>query len=146
MFFPLISEMHTPRDAKKAAWCLQTFATAFYAVFAVVTYCYLGSNVQNPSLLSLSPKWAKAAWGLFLPNILIAGSLYNHTAAKIVFVRLFRGSKHLHDHTVTGWLSWIGLVLLMNAAGFVLAVGVPVSASSIFAAADKARRDMHVHS
>jgi hypothetical protein len=28
MFFILISEMHSPADAKKAAWVLQTFATA----------------------------------------------------------------------------------------------------------------------
>ncbi len=31
---------------------------------------------------------AKAAYGLALPNFLIAGSLYAHTAAKLIFVRL----------------------------------------------------------
>ncbi|KAK4998787.1 hypothetical protein LTR66_002052 [Elasticomyces elasticus] len=128
MFFPLISEMEKPRDAKKAAWALQIFATTFYAVFAVVTYYYLGNNVQNPSVLSLSLKWAKATWGLLLPNILVGGSLYNHTAAKILFVRIFRNSHHLHSHTVRAWSVWIGLVVLMNALGFVLAVGVPIFA------------------
>ncbi|KAK4503995.1 hypothetical protein PRZ48_004910 [Zasmidium cellare] len=71
MFFPLMSEMKQPRDAKKSAWALQIFATTFFVLFGVVTYVYLGSTVTNPSYLSLpSTVWAKAAWGLLLPNIL----------------------------------------------------------------------------
>ena len=126
MFFPLISEMRNPLDASKAAWCLQTVATTFYAVFAVVIYCYIGSTVPSPAYSGLSTKWAKAAWGLAIPNLLVAGSLYNHTAAKIVFIRIFRGSRHLHDNTVLGWVIWIFLVTLMNGLAFVLATGVGI--------------------
>ncbi|KAI5247693.1 transmembrane amino acid transporter [Aureobasidium subglaciale] len=78
-----------PRDAKKSAWALQVFSTTWYVIFAVVSYCYLGAGVQSPSFLSMSEVWAKAAWGLFLPNILVAGALYNHFAAKLIFVRMF---------------------------------------------------------
>ena len=85
MFFPLLSEMKNPREAKKAAWCLQTFSTIFYAVFAVVVYVYIGSEVSGTAFLSLTPKWAKAAWGIIIPNLLIAGSLYNHAAAKVCY-------------------------------------------------------------
>jgi amino acid permease len=46
MFFPLVSEMRDPTQAPKAAWCLQTVATTFYAVFASVTYVYLGDEVR----------------------------------------------------------------------------------------------------
>ncbi|KAJ9619880.1 hypothetical protein H2203_008154 [Taxawa tesnikishii (nom. ined.)] len=116
----------SPRDAKKSAWYLQSFATTFYVVFAAVSYSYLGSQVQSPSLLSLPIKWAKAAFALFLPNLIIAASLYNHTAAKIIFVRIFRKSHHLHSHTFTGWAVWIGLVVLTNGIGFLLAIGVPI--------------------
>lgn len=118
--------MKVPRDSKKAAWALQVFSTVWYVVFAVVSYCYLGSTVQSPSFLSLSETWAKAAWGLFLPNILVAGALYNHFAAKIVFVRIFRGSRHLTENTVLGWCVWILLLAIVSACGFVLATGVPV--------------------
>jgi len=128
MFFPLVSEMKRPQDAWKAAWTLQTLATTFYTVFAVVLYIYIGNTVLSPAYSSLPPKWAKAAWGLAIPNLLVAGALYNHTAAKIIFVRLFRGSRHLADNTVLGWIVWVFLVVIMNGAAFVLATGVPIFA------------------
>jgi hypothetical protein len=126
MFFILISEMKRPQDAMKAAWTLQTFATTFYIVFAAVTYWYMGSGVSSPSFQSLSPIWSKISFGLAIPNFLIAGSLYSHTAAKLVFVRLFRHSRHVHSHTLTGWGVWTFLILLANVAAFVLAVGIPI--------------------
>ncbi|KIW05889.1 uncharacterized protein PV09_03084 [Verruconis gallopava] len=126
MFFILVSEMKRPQDAMKAAYTLQGFATTFYAVFAVVCYVYLGNGVASPAFSSLETKWAKAAYGIAIPNFLIAGSLYAHTAAKLIFVRLFRKSKHLHSHTFLGWGTWFSLCLIMNAAAFALAVGVPI--------------------
>jgi hypothetical protein len=110
----------------KAAYTLQATATSYYVVFAAITYVYIGSTVASPSFSSLPPVWQKAAYGIALPNFLIAGSLYAHTASKLVFVRIFRHSKHLHSHTVLGWSAWALLILLMNSAAFVLAVGVPI--------------------
>ncbi|KAI1816682.1 transmembrane amino acid transporter [Poronia punctata] len=126
MFFILISEMIRPQDAMKAAWVLQITATSLYIVFAVVTYWYIGSGVSSPSLLSLKPLWSKIAFGLAIPNFFIAGSLYSHTAAKLVFVRFFRNSKHIYTHTVLGWGVWTFLILLANAAAFIFAVGIPI--------------------
>ena len=126
MFFIMVSEMKRPQDAMKAAYTLQSFATTFYAVFAAITYVYLGNSVMSPSFSSLETKWQKAAYGIAIPNFLIAGSLYAHTASKLMFVRIFRRSRHLHSHTVVGWGTWAVLVLLMNGAAFVLAVGVPI--------------------
>jgi hypothetical protein len=110
----------------KAAYTLQGFATTFYVVFAIVTYYYIGSAVASPAFSSLPPVWAKAAYGVALPNFLIAGSLYAHTAAKLLFVRAFRRSRHLHHHSALGWSAWAALVLVMNGAAFVLAIGVPI--------------------
>ncbi|KAK3672420.1 hypothetical protein LTR78_007727 [Recurvomyces mirabilis] len=132
--------MKRPQDAMKAAYTLQGFATTFYAVFAAVTYVYLGNTVGSPSFGSLDSKWAKAAYGIAIPNFLIAGSLYSHTASKLLFVRIFRRSRHLHSHTVAGWVTWAALIVIMNGAAFVLAVGVPIFnyligiAASLFAA------------
>ncbi|MCJ1435743.1 hypothetical protein MMC27_005118 [Xylographa pallens] len=121
-----ISEMRKPADAMKAAYTLQGFATAFYTVFAIITYYYIGTSVASPSFSSLPPLWAKIAFGIAIPNFLIAGSLYSHTAAKLLFVRFFRHSRHLHSHTAVGWSVWVILIFVMNAAAFVLAVGVPI--------------------
>jgi hypothetical protein len=118
--------MRNPKDAMKAAYVLQGFATIYYVVFAIVTHWYLGDGVYSPSFSSLPDKWQKAAFGIALPNFLVAGSLYAHTAAKLIFTRLFRKSEHLHSHTVVGWGVWTILIFIINAAAFVLAVAVPI--------------------
>ncbi|GAB7353792.1 hypothetical protein MBLNU459_g4174t1 [Dothideomycetes sp. NU459] len=140
MFFILVSEMKRPQDAMKAAYTLQSFATVFYTVFAAVVYVFLGNAVASPAFSSLPLVWEKAAYGIALPNFLIAGSLYAHTASKLFFVRIFRNSRHLHEHTFIGWSTWVLLILAVNVAAFVLAVGVPIFnyliglAASLFAA------------
>lgn len=140
MFFVMISEMRRPQDAMKAAYTLQGFATSYYTVFAAVTYVYIGNTVTSPSFSSLDLTWQKAAYGAALFNFWIAGSLYAHTASKLCFVRIFRKSRHLHSNTLLGWAVWTMLVLIFNAAAFVLAVGVPIFnyligiAASLFAA------------
>lgn len=143
MFFVLVSEMKEPKHAMRSAYVLQTFTTIYYLAFAAVTYGYLGAKALEggaPSFSSLSPYWAKVSYGIAIPNLVIAGALYAHTAAKIIFVRMFRHSKHLHSHTIIGWGSWTILILLVNAIAFVLATGVPIFnylvglAASLFAA------------
>jgi hypothetical protein len=140
MFFIMVSEMRRPQDAMKAAYTLQSFATTYYAVFAAVMYAYIGNNVASPAFSSLTPLWQKASYGAALFNFWIAGSLYAHTASKLCFVRIFRNSRHLHSHTLAGWGTWTILVVIFNAAAFVLAVGVPIFnyligiAASLFAA------------
>ncbi|ESK98400.1 amino acid transporter [Moniliophthora roreri MCA 2997] len=140
MFFILISEMRRPEDAMKAAWCLQVFATVLYAMFSVVMYVFIGNTVQSPAFQSLPPTWAKIAFGTAMGNFLIAGALYSHTAAKLVFVRFFRDTVHMYKHTVLGWLLWTVLCFVAVAIAFILAVAVPIFsyligiAASLFAA------------
>lgn len=139
-FFVLISEMKQPKYAMRAAYSLQIFTTIYYVIFAAVTYGYIGSEVMSPSFSSLSPYWAKVSYGIAIPNLLIAGALYAHTAAKIIFVRIFRKSSHLHSHTLVGWGTWFTLVFVCNGLAFLLATGVPIFnylvglAASLFAA------------
>jgi len=126
MFFIIISEMKHPEDAMKAAWCLQGFSTLFYTIFAVVIYVYIGNTVASPALLSLPAAWGKASFAIALGNFLIAGGLYSHTAAKIIFVRLFRNTRHMYTHTVLGWVVWIALCIAAVAIAFILAIAVPI--------------------
>lgn len=55
-----------------------------------------------------------------------AGGLYSHTAAKLVFVRFFRRSRHIYTHTFLGWLIWTILCFTAVAIAFVLAIAVPI--------------------
>ncbi|KJA27230.1 hypothetical protein HYPSUDRAFT_131790 [Hypholoma sublateritium FD-334 SS-4] len=126
MFFILISEMRRPQDAMKAAWLLQGFSTVFYVVFAVVVYVFIGNTVASPALLSLSTKWAKATWAIALPNFLIGGGLYAHTAAKLIFVRVFRHTRHIYTHTLLGWTVWAVLCFAAVGLAFLFVVAIPI--------------------
>lgn len=126
LFFVLISEMKDQRDAMKAAWTLQVFATVFYTVFAVVMYVYIGDTVASPAFGSLPPLWSKLSYGLALPNFLICGAVYIHVGVKIIFTRMFRRSRHLHSKTVVSYAVWVSLIFLASAVAFVLAVAVPI--------------------
>ncbi|KAJ8596533.1 amino acid transporter [Rhizopogon salebrosus TDB-379] len=125
-FLAVTNPMQRPQDAMKAAWCLQVFATVFYAVFSIVIYAYIGNTVQSPALFSLPPAWAKATFGIALANFLFSSGLYTHTAAKLVFVRIFRHSEHVYSHTVLGWTVWIMLCFAGTAVAAVLAIAVPI--------------------
>ncbi|KAI0746622.1 amino acid transporter [Daedaleopsis nitida] len=127
-FFILISEMRNPKDAMKAAWVLQGFATIFYAVFSVVIYIYIGSTVASPALFSLPPVWSKITFAIGMVNFLITGSLNAHAAAKLLFVRFFRHTPHVYSHTWLGWSIWIFLCFAATAIAFVLATAVPIFA------------------
>ena len=142
----------------KAAWALQGSSTIFYIIFSVVIYVYLGSTVQSPALLSLPPVWAKITFAIGMVNFLMyahgytaasghryshycsAGALYAHTAAKILFMRIFRGTHHIRSHTLLGWAVWATLCFVAVAVAFVLAAAVPIFsdltgiAASLFAA------------
>ncbi|EIW64827.1 uncharacterized protein TRAVEDRAFT_42240 [Trametes versicolor FP-101664 SS1] len=126
MFFILISEMRKPEDAMKAAWVLQGFSTVFYAVFSVVIYVYLGSTVASPALLSLPPVWSKITFAIGMVNFLISGALYTHAAAKLVFFRFFRHSRHVYSHTILGWAIWVLLCFAAVAIAFIFATAVPI--------------------
>lgn len=89
-------------------------------------YTYIGSTVNSLAPLSLPPVWSKVALGLALPNFVMAGGLYGHVPAKLIFVRMFRRTKHVYSHTVLGWTIWIGLCLAAAIIAFVFATAVPI--------------------
>ncbi|KAF8521255.1 amino acid transporter [Hysterangium stoloniferum] len=109
-----------------AAWVLQGFATTFYVIFAVVMYVYIGSTVNPFAFSSLPPVWAKVAVALAIPNFLISGGLYIHVPAKLVFVRIFRRSKHVHSHTILGWVIWVALCAAGGIVAFLFVIAVPI--------------------
>ena len=101
--------------------------------------------MQSPNFFSLSPRWAKACFGIALVNFLLyvvsnlflvschkeymfdsTGGIYIHTVAKVIFVRLFRHSKHIHSHTILGWIVWTLLCFIGVVIAVVLAIAVPI--------------------
>lgn len=61
-----------------------------------------------------------------LRETLRAGGLYSHTAAKLIFVRIFRHTHHIYKHTLLGWTVWCGLCFLAVSLAFLFVVAVPI--------------------
>ena len=101
--------------------------TVLYLVSAIVIYIYVGPTVPSPALSAAgSVIVRKAIWGVAIPTIAIAGVIYAHVAAKYIFARVFRDSKHSFRRTKLSTVAWIGTLFVLWAIGLVIAESIPV--------------------
>jgi amino acid permease len=125
-FFSFISELKDPRDFPKALYTLQIVNTTLYVIAAVVIYRFAGPNVASPVLGSGSHIMSKITYGISIPTIIIAGVIYGHVASKYIYVRLFRGTRHLHERTWLSYGAWVGILLVLWIIAWIIAESVPV--------------------
>ncbi|CAG8422982.1 unnamed protein product [Penicillium salamii] len=128
-FFGFISEMETPTDYPKTLYLLQITDTSMYVVAAVVIYVYGGKGVHSPALSSTKPITAKIAYGIAIPTmvqIVVAGVINGHVAAKYVYVRLFRGTDHMQKRTFLSVGSWTSITLTLWVIAWIISEAVPV--------------------
>ncbi|KAJ5085062.1 hypothetical protein N7532_009833 [Penicillium argentinense] len=125
-FFGFISEMQIPTDYPKTLYMLQATDTVMYTVAAVVIYYYGGKDVKSPALSSTSPITAKLAYGIAIPTIVIAGVINGHVAAKYLYVRVFRGTDHMHRRSLLSIGSWVGISLVLWIIAWIIAEAIPV--------------------
>jgi hypothetical protein len=126
MYMPVISEMRQPRDYRKAAIWAGVIVGIIYFAFCMVTYRYCGIWLSTPAFGSAGPLFKKIAYGVALPGLVIGVGIYQHVAAKYVFVRVLRDSRHLQANTVTHWSTWLGVNIVLGALGFIVAEAVPI--------------------
>ncbi|KAH0357331.1 amino acid transporter, partial [Aureobasidium melanogenum] len=125
-FFGFLAEMKNPaKDWTKALIFLQMWDIGLYIIAATVIYVYAGPDVKSPALGSAGPIIKKVAWGIAIPTIIIAGVIYGHVAAKYIFVRCFRGTKHMTKRTKTSTLAWTGITLTIWVIAWVIAESIP---------------------
>jgi hypothetical protein len=121
-FFSVISEFKKPEDFPKAMALLQIVDTGLYLIAALVIYLYVGSEVPSPALSAAATKvMRKAIWGVAIPTIVIAGVIYGHVAAKYIFLRIFRNTKHLERRTKLSTISWFALTFAIWALSMIVA-------------------------
>ncbi|KAF2086299.1 neutral amino acid permease [Saccharata proteae CBS 121410] len=125
-FLPVISEMRNPKDFRKALFVCMGFVTAAYLSFSLVVYRWCGKWVASPSLGSAGPTLKKVSYGVGMIGLIVSACLYLHVAAKYVFVRILRNSRHLQANTVVHWTTWLGTVIGLAALAFVLAEAIPI--------------------
>ncbi|KAJ5241275.1 uncharacterized protein N7469_002866 [Penicillium citrinum] len=125
-FLPVISEMRKPKDYPKAVYMSMSLVTASYLTFSLVIYAWCGKWIASPSLGSAGETVKRVAYGIALPGLIISGCLYVHVAAKYLFVRILRNSRHLQANTMVHWGTWLSCTIGMAAISFILACAIPI--------------------
>lgn len=126
MFLPVISEMRKPKEYRKAVLWAGILVGIMYVVFSMVIYRYCGSWLSVPVLDSAGTLFKKISYGFLLPGLIIGVGIYQHVAAKYVFVRILRDSKHLQANTAIHWSTWLSINVVLGILGFVIAESVPI--------------------
>lgn len=125
-FIPVIAEMRRPQDFNKALYLCMSFVTASYITFASVIYAWCGHWITAPALGSAGPTIKKVCYGIGLIGLIVSGAFYNHVAAKYLFVRILRRSKHLQSNSAVHWATWLSCTFGLAALAFLLAQAIPV--------------------
>ena len=126
MYLPVISEMKKPREYRKAAILAGILVGAMYLTFSLVIYRWCGIWLATPAFGSAGPLFKKISYGIALPGLVIGVGIYQHVAAKLIFVRILRDSRHLQAGTYTHWTTWLAANLLLGVLGFIIAEAVPI--------------------
>lgn len=129
-FFGFISELREPRDFPKSLALLQSVSITFYIVVGAVVYHFVGTaRMVSPALGAANPVIQKAAYGIAMPTIVVAGVINAHVACKQVYVQLWRGLRQpevLNQKSFRASGSWIGIVVGQWVVALILALAIPV--------------------
>ncbi|UNI20951.1 hypothetical protein JDV02_006992 [Purpureocillium takamizusanense] len=125
-----IAEMRDPREFPKSLWACTIAEILVFCVVGGVIYAYTGNQyVTAPAFGSLHDLYKKVSFSFMIPTIIFLGCLYASVTARFVFFRWFKGSRHLNDHTVVGWGSWAGILLVTWILAFIISQVIPFFSS-----------------
>ncbi|KAH6871651.1 transmembrane amino acid transporter protein-domain-containing protein [Thelonectria olida] len=125
-FFSIAAEMREPRFYTRSLMICQSVVTATYIAIGCVVYYFCGSYVASPALGSAGRTMKKICYGLALPGLVATTMLVIHIAAKYVFIRVLRGSKHLTSNSLIHWGTWLGCTSAITIIAYAIASGIPV--------------------
>ncbi|GAA5913732.1 hypothetical protein JCM6882_002328 [Rhodosporidiobolus microsporus] len=126
LYLPIASEMADPRQFTEAVILCQSLLTSIYVAIGVVVYYFAGQYVTSPALGTAGPLIKRIAYGLAMPSLLASCVIWGHLAAKYIFVRSLRGTRHLNHSTATHWIVWLGSVIGTMVFAFIVASAIPV--------------------
>uniref|UniRef100_L2FDE2 Amino acid transporter n=1 Tax=Colletotrichum fructicola (strain Nara gc5) TaxID=1213859 RepID=L2FDE2_COLFN len=118
--------MRRPQDYRRAALVTGGLVLAMYLSFSLVIYRWCGVWLATPAFGSAGPLFKKISYAIALPGLIIGVGIYQHVAAKYIFVRVLRDSHHLQENTLVHWSTWIGSNLVLGILAFIVAEAVPI--------------------
>lgn len=126
MYIPVIAEMRKARDYRKAIIVAGVLVGIMYLTFSLVIYAYCGIWLTTPAFGSAGELFKKISYGVSLPGLVIGVGIYQHVAAKYLFVRVLRNSVHFQQNTIVHWATWLGVNLILGILGYIISEAVPI--------------------
>ncbi|KAJ4176078.1 hypothetical protein NW755_014621 [Fusarium falciforme] len=120
-----MDEMHTPKDYVKSIWVLGFLEIVIYTLTGSIIYFFVGQGVQSPALLSAGPLFSRVVFGVALPVIFISGSINITVVARYVHGRIYKDSAVRYVNTRKGWITWLGLVVLVSIVSWFISEAIP---------------------
>ncbi|GAA5858325.1 hypothetical protein JCM8547_004650 [Rhodosporidiobolus lusitaniae] len=122
-----IGDMEHPEEFPKALGVSMTAQICLYTIVGAVVYTYTGIELTTaPAYGSLRYRFGVVAAGLCMPTILLVGVLYSLVTSRAIFFQIFKeGSVHRNSHTVTGWATWLAIVLGGWIISFIIGEAIP---------------------
>ena len=118
------------RDFPKSLWACTIAEIIVFTIVGGVIYAYTGNQyMTSPAFGSLDDLYKKVSFSFMIPTILFLGTLYASVTGRFVFFRAFRGTRHMSDHTVVGWLSWGSILLVTWILAFLISQVIPFFSS-----------------
>ncbi|KAL6789071.1 transmembrane amino acid transporter domain-containing protein [Trichoderma sp. SZMC 28012] len=125
-----IAEMRDPREFPKSLWACTIAEIIVFSIVGGVIYAYTGNQyVTAPAFGSLDDLYKKVSFSFMIPTLIFLGCLYASVTARFVFFRAFRNSVHMNSHTVVGWGSWFGILLVTWIFAFIISQVIPFFSS-----------------
>jgi hypothetical protein len=126
-----IAEMKDPRDFPKALWACTIAEIFVFSIVGAVIYNYTGNQyVTAPAFGSIGNEvFKKVSFSFMIPTLIFLGVLYASVSARFIHFRLFKGTRHIHEHTVTGWAAWAAILLCTWILAFIIAEVIPFFSS-----------------
>ncbi|KAI9043625.1 putative amino acid transporter [Aspergillus affinis] len=125
-FFGFMSEMEDAREFPKSLAMMQISQTCLYVITSMVIYCYAGPDVLSPALSSAGPVMKKVGYGLAIPTVVFSGVVLGHVACKYTYVRIFRGTSHMHEKSLVSIGAWVLIAFITWTVAWVIMESIPV--------------------
>lgn len=122
-----IAEMKEPQEFWKSVTAVTIAEVIVFSIVGAVIYAYTGNQyVTAPAFGSLGDEtYKKVAFSFMIPTLIFLGVLYASVSARFIFFRLFDGTRHKTSHTVVGWASWAGILVILWVLAFIVAEVIP---------------------
>lgn len=122
-----IAEMKEPRDFWKSVTVVTIAEIILFSIVGALVYVFIGSQyIQSMAIGSLgNDLYMKISFSFMVPTLIFLGVLYASVSARFIFFRLFQDTRHVSEHTIVGWSSWIGILLVLWVLAWVIAEVIP---------------------